>query len=160
MKPVLLVTCKAGNEEWCEEEIGNVIFIHDPEVVVERTKYPGLLIVYSNLDPSRAYRIALSSEYGFVKNIIPIQCSVDDINDEYLIRKCVLSLVSPGETVKLKVRVRGIRGLSKKLWVLVTAFLKEINSSHDPKSSICLYIESIDSTLFIGKGKCSLEETS
>lgn len=158
MKPVLLVTCKAGNEEWCEEEIGNVIFIHDPRVVVEKTKYPGLLIVYSNLDPGRAYRIALSSEYGFVTNIIPIQCSVNDINDEDSIKKCILSLVSSGETVKLKVRVRGIRGLSRKLWVHAASLLKEINSSHDPESTICLYIESINSTLFIGKGKCSLEE--
>ena len=99
MKPVLIITCRAGSEDWCEEEIGNVLFPYDPEVRVVKTKYPGLLIVYSKLDPLRAYTISLSSEYGFVEKIIPVQI-YDKFNIDALDK--ILNIVGYGEKIKVK----------------------------------------------------------
>ncbi|ADI32334.1 hypothetical protein [Staphylothermus hellenicus] len=151
MKPTLIVTCKAGSEEWCEEEIGNVLFIHDPDVKVVRTRYPGLLLVYSNLDPYKAYVYALSSEYGFIKNIIPIH-----LHDKFSLENIskILEIVGVGERIKVKLRIRGKRGLSKVLWKHIMDLLKSKNAVHDPRSNMCLYIEVIDNDLFIGRAKC------
>ena len=151
MKPVLIITCRAGSEDWCEEEIGNVLFPYDPEVRVVRTKYPGLLIVYSKLDPLRAYTISLSSEYGFVERIIPVQV-YDKFNIDALDK--ILNIVGYGEKIKVKLRVRGRRGLSMIIWKRIIELLKRKNSRHDPGSNICLYVEVIDGSFYAGRAKC------
>jgi len=151
LKPVLLVTCRAGNEAWCIEEIGNALFEHDPEVVVERTKYPGLLIVFSNLDVEKAYNYALWREYGFVEHIIPINRAAQSLDE---VERAVMEIVSDGERVKVKVRVRGSRGLSKTLWSLVMKALRSKNAAHNPSSSTCLYVEGVEDKIYIGKARC------
>ncbi|MCD6301359.1 MAG: hypothetical protein J7L82_04735 [Staphylothermus sp.] len=151
MNPVLIVTCRAGSEDWCEEEIGNVLFPHDPELKVVKTKYPGLLIVYSKLDPLKAYTISLSSEYGFVEKIIPVQIH-DKFNIDALDK--ILNIVGYGEKLKVKLRVRGRRGLSTIIWKKIMDLLKRKNSKHDPSSNICLYVEVIDDYFYVGRVKC------
>jgi len=151
-RPVLIVTCRAGNEGWCEEEVGNILFRKDPDVVVARTKYPGLLVVYSSkLSPEEAYRAALASEYGFVTRIIPVQIR-GELGTRVL--DSIPSLLERGERVKLKLRVRGVRGMSKHLWKELRRILEEHGVEHDPSSQTCLYVEVIDSEVFIGKGRC------
>jgi len=152
-KPVLLITCSAGNEDWCEDEIGNVLFRYDPGVLIKKSRYPGLLIVYSELDVDKAYKYAYSVEYGFVKNIIPIHYyglfSEDALTN-------ILNLVSENERVKIKLRVRGVRGLSGILWNKLINILRTKNAVHDPGSKTCLYIEIIDNMMYLGKGLCRL----
>ncbi len=151
-KPCLLITCRAGNEEWCTEEIGNTIFPYDPNVRIERTRYPGLLLVYSKLSPATAYSIAMRREYGFVTRIIPVMV-YGETSDPSILNK-ILDLVKDGERLKLRVRVRGKRGLSEKLWNNTIAILKKKNVVHDPSSHTCLYVEVIDDHFFIGKARC------
>ena len=150
-KPTLLVTCRAGNEDWCVEEIGNVLFEHDPEVEIVKTKYPGLIIVYSKIDPSRAYSIASSREYGFVVHVIPVMEVVELGGD---IEKAVKNIVEEGERVKVRVRVRGRRGYSSLIWKRVVNALKSKNASHDPTSNKCLYVEGVNDKIYVGKAKC------
>ncbi len=151
LRPVLLVTCRAGNEDWCVEEIGNVLFPYDHMIRVEKTRYPGLIIVYSNLDPLKAYNYALPHEYGFVKKIIPI-LYICSFSDE--IFEKVDKLVKPGERVKVKLRIRGRRGYSRIFWRKIMEVLKSKQARHDPSSETCLYIEGVDDIIYIGKGKC------
>jgi len=152
-KPVLLITCRVGNEDWCIEEIGNVLFQKDPEVNVVKTRYPGLLLVYSNLNVEKAYKQALSYEYGFVENIIPVHYM---INFNESIPNDILNLLEPNSRVKVKVRLRGLRGYSSIIWKRIIEILKTKNIVHSPDSNICLYVEGVDDIIYIGKGLCRL----
>lgn len=151
MKPVLIVTCRAGNEVWCKEEIGNVLFRHDPNIEIVQTAYAGLLLVYSDLDPYKAYAYAISSEYGYVEKIIPVY-----IHDKFRFENIdrILELIGIREKIKVKLRIRGKRGLSKTVWRYIMGLLKRKNAIHDPRSNMCLYVEIIDEDLFIGKARC------
>ncbi len=148
LRPVLIITCRAGSEEWCLEEIGNTLFPYDPAIKVIKTRYPGLLLVYSSLEVDRAYRIASGSEYGFIVNIIPIHYN-GKLDDEFY--KAFLNLVNYGEKIKLKLRIRGRRGLSKLVWNRLIDILKKKNSVHDPSSTIHIYVEILDDKVFIGR---------
>lgn len=148
MKPVLIVTCKAGSEEWCENEIGNILFPIDPDIVIRKTKYSGLLIVYSKrINSSKAYIIASRYEYGFVRNIIPVIHYSENIDEilEYIDR-------NPPDTdrVKLRVRVRGRRGLSRILWDNIVKILGKHGIKHDPHSDRELCVDVIDDLIYIG----------
>ncbi len=148
MKPILIVTCKAGNEEWCENEIGNILFPYDPDIKVVRTKYSGLLLVYSyKLDPNKAYRIAKSYEYGFVKNIIPVNYYTRDMNE---LLSYIRSSISKVKKIKLKVRVRGQRNLAKILWSKIIEVLRQLGISHDPGAQYVLDVEVIDEYFYVG----------
>uniref|UniRef100_A0A7C2FHC3 Uncharacterized protein n=1 Tax=Thermosphaera aggregans TaxID=54254 RepID=A0A7C2FHC3_9CREN len=153
-KPVLLITCRQGSDEWCEEEVGNVLFRKDPELRIRKTPYPGVLLAYSEvLSPDRAYRIVVFREYGFVENIIPVQCTgrIEEF-DRFL--QCVEGLVKGPREVKLKLRVRGVRGYSETLWSRLKTFLAERSVEHSSKSPTCLFIETIDLNLYGGVGYC------
>ncbi len=150
-KPKLLVTCKPGNEEWCENEIGNVLFHYDKFIRIERTRYPALLLVYTELEPTAALRILESYEYGYVKNIIPIQIVASSI-EEVLER--LPTLLKGIDMVRVKLRIRGRRGYSPLYWRQVMSKLKEIGVSHSSSSSHCLHIEVIDDMFLAGLKKC------
>jgi len=151
LKPVLIVTCRAGNEDWCIEEIGNVIFPLNHSVKVLRTGYPGLLIVYSKLDHRRVYSLVNRYEYGFVERIVPVVI-YSELNK--FDPRSILGLVVENEEVKLKVRVRGIRGLSSRLWKEIINVLSEKNVKHNSKAKTCLYVEVINNMIYIGKANC------
>lgn len=150
-KPVLLVTCRVSSEKWCIEEVGNVIFPIDPGVEIVKTKYSGLLIVYSSLDQRIVYEKALRSEYGFVENIIPIDIhgvfNLDFFSE-------VNRLVSNNERIRLKLRIRGRRGYSKVVWKKLIDALAEKNVFHDKSSNICIFVEIVDEQVYIGRGLC------
>lgn len=150
-KPILLVTCRVGSEKWCIEEIGNVIFSIDPYVEIVKTKYPGLIIVYSNMDYRVVYERVLESEYGFVERIIPIEL-YGSFNMEFFSE--ITKLVSPGERIKLKLRIRGKRGYSNIVWKKLIKTLSEKNVFHNKSSEICIYVEVIDDTVYMGRGFC------
>lgn len=148
MKPILIVTCKAGNEEWCENEIGNILYLEDPSITVSRTRYPGLLIVYAEgIDGEHAYRVASRYEYGFVKNIIPVNYYTDNIDE--LLRYISEHIPHTGR-VKLKLKVRGRRGLSRNLWERITGILRSRGVIHDPKARSILHIEVINGYFYVG----------
>jgi tRNA acetyltransferase TAN1 len=130
------------------------LFRKDPELRIVKTPYPGVLIAYSKiLTPGKAYRIVVFKEYGFVENIIPVQCTgrIEEF-DRFL--QCIEGLVQGLREVKLKLRVRGVRGYSEALWSSLKTFLTERSVEHSPKSPTCLFIETIDLNLYGGLGYC------
>ncbi len=157
--PILIVTCRAGSEDWCEEEIGNRIFHKDPSVLVLKTKYQGLLLVYSKLHPDTAYKYAKSYEYGFVEKIIPAHIiinGVEQFNFEDA-KKIIAKLLAEKQlptNVKLKVKIRGRRGLSQHIWRALIKAMKEHGIRHDPSSHVCIHVEGIDDMLIVGVCEC------
>ncbi len=156
---VLIVTCRAGSEDWCEEEIGNRIFHKDPEVIVLKTKYQGLLLVYSKLHPDMAYKYAKSHEYGFVEKIIPAHIIINNIGqfnfeDAMKIIAKLLTEKQLPSNVKLKVKIRGRRGLSPHIWRAFIEAMKEYGIRHDSSSHVCLHVEGIDDLLIVGVCEC------
>lgn len=154
-KPVLIVTCKQGSEAWCEEEVGNALFKKDPQVTVVKTNYPDTLLVYSRvLSPEKAYRAVVFREYGFVENIIPISC-VFKLQEEFEeLIKCIEKVLGDIGEVKLRLRLRGVRGRSEALWKEVREILRAKNVKHSPESRICLFIEGFGDTVYSGLGFC------
>lgn len=152
--PKLIVTCRSSSSvELCEQEIGNVVFTRDPNVRIERTKYAGVLLIHTTLAPEKAYAIASHREYGFVKNIIPINCVLEYPPETIKLKEC-LDRVVKSNRVKLKVRSRGVRGASSGLFKKVAEYLKAMDISHDPHSRTCLYIEVFDNKTYVGVSDC------
>jgi len=154
IRPVLIVTCRTSSVALCEHEIGNVLFIKDPDVRVEKTAFTDVLLVYSNLDVNTAYRVASFREYGFVESIIPIHCTSTLPVDPLFLRKCLAEITSPGTRVKLKVRARGVRKTSSEIYRLVVNILRELGIAVESSSSTCLFVEVIKSSVYVGVGSC------
>lgn len=151
-KPVALVTCKTGSEDLCIEEIGNVLYPYDNSISIVKTKYRGLIITYSKLSPVETYKLLSMKEYGFVKNIIPIIVSIP--LEENQLFSVIKEVVKDSDCVKIKLRVRGVRGLSSNLWRGLTNTLREVGLKHDPKCPTCLFVEVIDDRVYIGLREC------
>lgn len=130
-----------------------MIFPRDYNVRIERTKYAGVLLVYTTLAPEKAYAIASYREYGFVENIIPINCVLEYPPEAVKLKECLERIVKSNK-VKLKVRSRGIRGASKDLFKKVAEHLNTMNISHDPHIKTCLYVEVLDNKTYIGVSDC------
>ncbi|MEM0045093.1 MAG: hypothetical protein QXH02_00640 [Desulfurococcaceae archaeon] len=151
--PKLIVTCRSSSVELCEQEIGNVIFARDPYIRVERTKYPGVLLVYTALTPEKAYAAASHREYGFVENIIPVNCVLEYPPETVKLKECLEKVVKSSR-IKLKVRSRGVRRASVDLFKKVTEYLNTMKVSRDPLTRVCLYVEIIDNKTYIGACDC------
>jgi len=136
-------------------EIGDVIFGIDDRVVVEKTRFPGLLVVYSCVGVEKAYRRAVHREYGFVENIIPVHCIISTkANDIWSgLQKCIESLQLPGR-VKIRVRMRGVRGLSTSIFTWLVRTLGSRGVVHDSSSDKCLYVEGVEDKIYVGVGYC------
>ena len=146
MSRILLVTCIPGNEEMCEYEVGNVIYPYDPNVVIEKTVFKGLLIVKTKLDPIKAFNILTSREYGFVEKIIPFQKIIYGSKVDKIV-EAALELVEKenvSDYICLQVRVRGIRGLSSTIWASLADKLREKGLRISNKAEKCVFVESIN----------------
>lgn len=152
-QPKLIITCRAGSEDICIHEICNVLFAKDPSVSAIKTKYRGLVLVYTKLDVNRAYTAVVHREYGFVENIIPVHCVLEHTASRENLVECLTRLKLPA-SVKLKVRSRGTRSLSSELFRQLSNILWELGVQHTPASSTCLYAEVLESKLYIGVGTC------
>ncbi|MGC8983197.1 MAG: hypothetical protein ACP5KA_05560 [Desulfurococcaceae archaeon] len=152
-QPKLIVTCRAGNEELCIHEICNVLYSKDPCVKAEKTKYSGVVFVYTSLSADKAYKASSLREYGFVENIVPVHCVLDYPVNESALLDCLKSIVK-SPAVRLKVKARGVRGASSALFSLIARLLAGIGSAHTPESSTCLYVEVVESKMYVGVAHC------
>lgn len=140
---ILIVTCAPGNEEICEEEVGNVLYIYDQSLKITRTRHKGVLLVYTKLDSMDAFKKLRSREYGFVRRIVPVlkvsKPSIDNILKS--VEDIVPSSIS---NICLKVRIRGIRGLSSRLWDELKKYLLAKGIKINNRSNYCIYIEGVN----------------
>lgn len=155
-EPRLIVTCRVGNEELCIHEICNTLFPRDPNVKAEKTKYSGLIFVYTSVDVDRAYKAVSFKEYGFVENIIPVHCVLEYPVGAVEIKKCLNNAVNAVnvKTVKLRVKSRSVRGASSELFALFNQVLLNFGVKHEPTSNTCLFVELLESKIYVGLGSC------
>ncbi len=143
---LIIVTCAPGNEELCEEEIGNAIFSHDPFLEIRRTRHKGVLIVETRIDSLKSIRLLRSREYGFARRAVPlmkiVEPSVDNVVEE------ALSLLPEGiKEVCVYVRIRGIRGLSKGIWSRLRRALLDKGIRVRRDAGYCIYVEGVDNLI-------------
>lgn len=143
MRNVFIVTCRPGNYALCEEEVGNALYELDPGLSLEATKHPGVLLLYTDIDLWKAFKRIKSFEYGFVERVIPLQIIVEPKEESVI--KAVNELLKNLEEKSLcvKVRLRGIRGLSKNLWISMSRHLKLFGFSINSDSTKCVYVEGV-----------------
>lgn len=151
--PRLIVTCREPNPEPCEHEIGNVLFPKDPDVYIVKSKYPGVLLVYSNLTTERAYAVTSLREYGYVENIIPVQCVLRHPIVEEELERCIHN-IDLSKDVKIRVRSRGVRGISAIIYHKVIDMIRTKGVKINSHSQYCLFVEIIDQYVYIGHGLC------
>jgi Predicted RNA-binding protein, contains THUMP domain len=152
-EPKLIVTCRTSSEELCMHEVGNVLYPKDPSVRVVYSGFPGVVFVYTSLSVERAFKALAFREYGFVENIIPINCTTATPPTISDLRSCIASLTLP-TAVKVRVKARGVRGLSSRLFTMVVELLKEMGSQHDSSLGTCLFVEVFTTKTYIGVAPC------
>ncbi|MCS7127805.1 MAG: hypothetical protein N3E36_00825 [Sulfolobales archaeon] len=143
MRNVFIITCRPGNDALCEEEVGNALYEVDPGLLLKVTRHPGVLLLYTNIELEKAFKRLKSFEYGFVERIVPLQSIVEPKEESVI--KAINELLKNLEEKSLciKVKLRGIRGLSKNLWISIARHLKQLGFSINSNSTKCIYIEGV-----------------
>ena len=90
--PKLLVTVRTGKDSRGIEEIADALFIHDPNVKVVSTKFRGVLLVYTDLSSSDAFKILSTTPPSVAERIVRVDTCVK--TDLESISNAVLKLVS------------------------------------------------------------------
>ena len=141
---LLLITRRPVNVARCVEELGNVLYPYDQGIVFEETPLKGVVVLKTELDPMEAFRILKSSEYGFVERIVPFQIVVENASIDDIVSKA-LALVKPDlKTICLRIRVRGVRDVSSKIWYLLKRELLDRGVVVKSDAEYCIYVESIE----------------
>lgn len=150
-QPALIVTCRVGHEAICEEEIGNVLFPRDPQVRIEGTGYPDVLAVYTKLSADDAYRVVSLREYGFVENVIPVHFALEYPRDIGKVVEAAKALADKGPCVELRVRSRGVRGVSSELY---RELARALGDRICKGSGECIFVEIMNERIYVGRGLC------
>ncbi len=104
---ILYATTEPWKLDRGEEEIGDVLYPLDPGLVIERA-YGTVLLVYSSLDPWRAFREVIKYPPAYVSRILPVEAhlrpSLEEAADVVRRLTEVKGVKGP---VELEVRVRG-----------------------------------------------------
>ncbi len=146
---LVLITCRPGNVERCIEEIGNVLYPYDQSIVFRETVFKGVVLLETRLDPMEAFRIIKSSEYGFVERVVPFLEAIAGADLEAIVSKAIellykhVSNTGSLDSICLRIRVRGLRGLSSRLYSMLKKELLEKGIRVDNRSGMCIYVESI-----------------
>ena len=70
---VLVVTCKPGKEDIVELQLGDSIYPLDPNVKIVHTSFTGLLLVYSKIEPWKAFWLTMVNPIAGASRIVPVE---------------------------------------------------------------------------------------
>jgi len=105
----LVVTAKPGKEKVVENQVGDSIYLNDPDVRILHTRYSGVLLVYTKLNPWRAFWLVNTYPIHGASRIVPIECCSYSRIDEVL--RCVRKLLDKPRgyegKIGLEITVRG-----------------------------------------------------
>ena len=84
--PNYVVTVKFGKEDFSARELGDAIFPYDTSVSVVKTRFKGVLLLYTNLSFAELLRILAAFPPAYVERIVKIDfcCPVGKV------RECVI----------------------------------------------------------------------
>ncbi len=155
-RPVLLVTTPHGKEERAGEEIGNTLFRLDPQVEVRRTRFPGVLLVYSEtLTPERAFRALTSRFLSWVARVVPIHAVLESPGlDELAAAVAWLVEKSGASTYRVDCSFRGLKLSCTGLKRRITEILRARYRFEPRNPQTCLRVESVDRLVVVGIVPC------
>ena len=71
--PAAVAVAKPRRDSWLVEELYDTLFTGDPGARVVRTRFPGVLLVYSSLEPARLVPLFRRVEHSFLQRLVPAQ---------------------------------------------------------------------------------------
>lgn len=123
----LIVTTKPGKERIVENQVGDSIYLNDPDVKIVHTQYSGVLLIYTKLNPWRAFWLVNTYPIHGASRIVPVECCSYSRIDE--IFKCIKKLLSkPREyeaKIGLEITLRGSLVNEKELKNIIYEVVEE-----------------------------------
>lgn len=75
--PKLVITCPHGKEQRAIEEVMNILLPKDINAQCVQSKYPGVLLVYTKLEPKQAALILRGNPTSVIFKIVPCEVCVE-----------------------------------------------------------------------------------
>ncbi len=144
----LLVTTKPGKEDIVELQIGDALFRIDSNVRVVKVKYPGVLLVYTNAEPWRAFwNLMILIPHGATR-IVPAEYCLEEISE---VPHTIEKLVSERNVheVNIEIVVRGKHYTESSLKSIAKSILSKLNVNIKYKAAYSLKIETIDNIIVL-----------
>ncbi|MCD6428817.1 MAG: hypothetical protein J7L12_04300, partial [Desulfurococcales archaeon] len=109
--PNYVVTVKFGKEDFSARELGDAIFPYDSNVLVVKTKFKGVLLLYTNLSFPELLRVLAVFPPAYVERIVKVDfcCPVDEA------RECVTEQLTQKRIQYGTVRFGRIGSLGREL---------------------------------------------
>ena len=90
--PNYVVTVKFGKEDFSARELGDAIFPYDNNVLVVKTRFKGVLLLYTNLSFAELLKVLAVFPPAYVERIVKVDfcCPIDKVREcivEQLIQK-------------------------------------------------------------------------
>jgi len=114
--PAAVAVAKPRRDSWLVEELYDTLFPGDPGARVERTRFPGVLLVYTSLEPSRLVALIRRAEHGFLQRLVPAQRCIPNAapgDPERLVAELASLLAAGG--VSQATLIASLRGEGKRL---------------------------------------------
>ncbi len=122
----LIVTTKPGKEEVVENQVGDSLYIEDINITIKRTKYSGVLLVYTSLSPWRAFWLVNTYPIHGASRIIVVECCTERELSKLL--QCIKSLLMKhvnDKGIGLEITIRGHLYNKKVIEANIFKLLKE-----------------------------------
>lgn len=154
--PKLLITSPHGKEERAIEEVFNILFPLDISVECEKTRYPGVVLVYTNLDSREATIKIKNYPTSYIFRVVPVDCCTYTSIEEILKAVQNLSLEKLGSNKRFYVdcirRGRRIPSSTYVEKVVGEYIVKNLNWKVDfQKPDYIIKIEVVDDLTCISK---------
>ncbi len=145
LNPTYVVTVRYGKEELAEKELGDALFYKDPNVVICRTSFKGVLLLKTSLSDEQVMELILAYPPSTIERMVRVITCCDLSSD---LIKCLSEVLRNFNIVGYRVIRFGRKGwLSNQQVSEVLKFLKErINPSLKEE----LVLEPVDNYLCIG----------
>ncbi len=144
----LLVTTKPGKEDTVELQIGDALFRIDSNVKIVKVKYPGVLLVYTNVELWKAFWSLMTLIPHGATRIVPVEYCLEKISEAPSVIEKLVNEKKVRE-VNLEIVVRGKHYNENSLRGIVKSVLRKLNVSIKYKASHSLKIETIDNIIVL-----------
>ncbi len=139
---------RPGRGSWLADELLDTLVPWDPGARVEETRFPGVMAVYTSLEPSQLARIVSRGYHSFMKRLTPAMAAAV-ANSWEDVEELVKSLLA-GPPVRVRL-VIATRGAGKELAGRgrVEGLVRSLGFTPSRGARMALVLESLDN-LFLG----------
>lgn len=143
--PTYVVTVKYGKEELAEKELGDALFYKDPNVLICRTSFKGVLLLKTVLNDEQVMKLILSYPPSTIERMVRI-ISCCDISLDLI--KCLSEILNNFNIVGYKTVRFGRKGLLSDQQI--SEVLKFLKGRINPSLENELVLEPVDNYLCVG----------